>query len=334
MTDSLMRTISHRSRLAIACTLAATALSSCSDRPPTGVYGETTTLLQSVRSDFKALNLSPHETRKLTVSSYDGGGAPMSEPVTVKYTSSSLTRVTVDDDGTVHALANTEAPVSIIIAGTAGQVTQFDTVLVNVVDPPPAPAVKLGMYFDGDSTGLGAGGSNQLHGVLLTAAGDTIPDMLVVFNTRNRRVAWPNLYQRDTYVQGVAPGKTWIYGVATLGDQTFIDSVYVHVGWSAEAYIGWQANNRWGTGSLQVILQPGGVVWWYNWGSDTAPAVTFDDPSAAAPDTVGAESGNIPAFSGRTNARRFFTPGTYTWHSTDAKGNPQEGQVIVKANPE
>jgi hypothetical protein len=333
-TNMTIRLGSRRAQLAAGCLAAAAALAGCSDRPPTGVYGQTTALLQHVRSDFKALNLSPGDSRKLTVTAYDAGGAVMSEPVSVTFTSSSTTRVTVAADGTVNARAITEEPVSIIVAGTVGQVTQFDTVLVNVTDPPAAPAVKLTMYFDGDSTGLGAGGSNQLHGALLTAAGDTLPDMLVVFNTRDPRVALPSRYQRDTYVQGIAPGKTWLYGTATLGAQTFVDSIYVHVGWAAEAYMGWNYAGRWGYGSLQVVLQPGGVVWWYNWGSDLASAVTFDDPAAAEADTVGDPSGNIAAFSGGTNPRRFTKPGTYVWHSTDAKGNPQVGQVIVQANPQ
>lgn len=334
MNSTTTHTIARRSRLGLACLAAAATLASCSDRPPTGVYGETTTLLQKVRSDFKALNMSPGNTRKLTVVAYDAGGAVMSEPVALRYTSSSTTRVSVDDDGTVHAIATTEEPVSIIIAGTSGQVTQFDTMLVNVIDPPAAPAVRLAMHFDGDSTGLGAGGSNYMNGALLTAAGDTLPGMLVVYTTQDQRVAWPSRYQKDTYIQGVAPGKTWVYGTSTLGSETFTDSIYVHVGWAAEAYIGWNYTGRWGNGTLQLILQPGGVVSWYNWGSDTASEVIFDDPAAAAPDTVGGEGGNIPAFHGRNYLRRFLTPGTYTWHSTDAKGNPQEGQVIVKPNPE
>ena len=334
MNHDRRQSVQRRSGLVIACLAAVATLASCSDRPPTGVHGETTNLLQRVRADFKALNMSPGDSRKISVTAYDAGATPMTDPVALRYTSSSLTRVTVDSDGTVRALARTEEPVTVIIAGTVGQVTQFDTVLVNVVDPPTEQPTRLVMYFDGDSTGLGAGGSNFMNGALVTAAGDTVPDMLVVFTTKDKRVATPSRYQRWTWIQGVAPGKTWVYGTATLGSQTFSDSLYVHVGWAAEAYIGWNYAGRWGNGTLQVVVQPGGVVYWYNWNSEKASAVTFDDPSAAEAESEGGPSGNIPAFQGATNPRRFTKVGTYTWHSTDNKGNPQTGQVIVKPNPE
>jgi hypothetical protein len=334
MNYKTMQAALQRGGLVLTSLAAATVLSSCSDRPPTGVYGETTKLLQQVRADLKALNMSPGDSRKLAVTAYDAGASVMTDPVAVRYTSSSLTRVKVDDDGTVHALALTEEPVSVIIAGTVGQVTQFDTVFVNVLASPAAPPERLVMYFDGDSLGLGAGGSNFMNGALITAAGDTLWDMLVVFTTKDQRVAKPSRYQRWTWIQGVAPGKTWVYGTATLGNKTFSDSLYVHVGWAAEAYIGWNYAGRWGNGTLQVVVQPGGVVYWYNWNSDDASAVTFDDPSAAEAESPGGPSGNIAAFHGATNPRRFTKVGTYTWHSTDNKGNPQTGQVIVKPNPE
>jgi len=322
--------ISLRSLLYVAASAA--FVSGCSDRPPTGVYGETTTLLQRVRSDYKALNLSPGESKKLTVTSYDAGDAIMKDSVSIRYTSSSTKRVTVDADGTVHAIANSEEPVSIIIAGTQGQVTQFDTVFVNVIDAPAAPAAKLAIHFEGDSTGLGAGSGNQVYGSLITASGDTLQDLLVVFTTKDLRVATASRYQRDTYVYGIAPGQTWLYGTATIGAMTFTDSVQIHVGWAAEAYFGWNVS-RWGNGTLQTVLQPGGVVWWYNWGADMATGVTFEDPSAAKADTVGGPSGNILPFSGATNPRRFTKAGTYVWRTKDLDGNEQVGQIIVKENP-
>lgn len=334
MNNHTMQSVRHQGGRVIMCLAAATALASCSDRPPTAVFGESTTLLQQVRADYEALNMSPGDTRKITVTPYDAGGTVMKDPVTIKYTSSSLTRVTVDDDGTINARAITEEPVTVIIAGTVGPVTQFDTVVVNVIAPPAAAPARLAMHFDGDSTGLGAGGSNQLYGSLITAAGDTLPDVLAVFTTKDPRVAMASRYQKDTYVRGIAPGKTWVYGSATLGNETFTDSLYVHVGWAAEAYIGWNYTGRWGNGTLQVVLQPGGVVWFYNWSGDDASAITFDDPTAAEAESPGGPSGNIAAFHGATNPRRFTKVGTYTWHSTDNKGNPQTGQVIVKPNPE
>jgi hypothetical protein len=305
----------------------------CSDRPPTGVYGETTTLLQRVRSDFKALNMSPGDNRKLTPKSYDAGGSLTTEPVSLRYTSSSTKRVTVDADGTVHALAITEEPVSIIVAGTQGQVTQFDTVFVNVIAAPAAPATKLAMFFDGDSLGLGAGGSNELHGVLLTAAGDTLQNLLVVFSTKDDRIATPSRYQRRTWIQGITPGRTWVYGIATLGSSTFTDSLPIHVGWASEAYMGWTYEGRWGYSGLNLVLQPGGVVYFTNWNDQMSQDLVFDDPTAAEAEIPGGPSGNIPSFKFANNPRRFTKVGTYTWRSKDAKGNAQVGQVIVKANP-
>jgi hypothetical protein len=323
----------RRSSGLLACLAAGAFALGCADRPPTGVYGETTTLLQRVRSDFKALNLSPGDSRKLAPKFYNAGGSLTTDPVSLRYTSSSTKRVTVDDDGTVHALAITEEPVSIILAGTQGQITQFDTVFVNVIDAPPAPATKLAMFFDGDSLGLGAGGSNELHGALLTAAGDTLQEVLVVFTSKDDRIATPSRYQKRTWIQGVTPGQTWVYGVATMGSSTFIDSLPVHVGWAAEAYMSWTYQGRWGDAGLNLVLQPNGVVYFSNWNDQMSQDLVFDDPSVAEAVTPGDSSGNIPSFKFANNPRKFSKPGTYTWRSKDAKGNPQVGQVIVKPNP-
>lgn len=315
-------------------TAAAVALlSGCSDRPPTGVFGQSPSLLGAVRLNATAVNMTPGETLKLTAAAYNSAGEATTEPVTLRYTSASTKRVTVADDGTVIALALTEEPVNIIAAATQGQVTQFDTVLVNVVDPPVSPPVSFGMMLEGDSTRMGAGGQAHMLGWLLTAAGDTLPDLLIVYTTQDSRVIRVDRYQRDTYLAGVTPGKTWVYGSATLGSATFTDSVYVTVGWAAEAYIGWSYTGRWGSGTLQVLIQPGGVVWWYNWGGNVSKPVIFDDPSAAEAESPGGDSGNIPAFSGGTNPRRFTKVGTHIWHSTDTNGNEYVGQIIVKENP-
>jgi hypothetical protein len=331
---TIMSTLTRRTRSALACATAVVLVSGCSDRPPTGVFGETGDLLQDVRVETKALNMSPGDQWKLTPTVFDAANREISGPIALRYTSSSNTRVTVGDDGTIRALALTEEPVSIIVAATSGQVTQFDTVLVNVIDPPASAPVKLAMYFDGDSLGIGAGGSNFLNGTLVTAAGDTLQDVLVVFNTKDERVAKPSRYQRWTWIQGVAPGKTWVYGTATLGSQTFSDSLYIRVGWSAEGNIGWNYTGRWGSGTLQLVIQPNGLVWWYNWSADMASAITFDDPTKAESDGEGGASGNIPAFSGTRHARRFSSPGTYKWRTKDVKGNEQVGEIIVKPNPE
>lgn len=317
----------------LACLAIGAAALGCADRPPTGVYGQTTALLQRVRSDFKALNMSPGDNRKVTPKAYDAGGALTTDPVSLRYTSSSTKRVAVDADGTVHALAITEEPVSIIIAGTQGQITQFDTVFVNVIPAPSAPATRLAMFFDGDSLGLGAGGANELHGALLTAAGDTLQEMLVVFNTRDDRIATPSRYQKRTWIQGVTPGKTWVYGIATMGSSTFTDSLPIHVGWAAEAYMSWTYQGRWGDSGLNLVLQPNGVVYFSNWNDQLSQDLVFDDPTSAEAETPGGPSGNIPAFKFANNPRKFTKPGIYTWRSKDGKGNVQVGQVIVKPNP-
>lgn len=323
-------------------------LSGCSDRPPTAVFGQSPSLLGAVRLNATAVNMTPGETLKLTAATYNSAGEATTEPVTLlRYTSTSIKLVTVADDGTLTALALTPQPVSIIAAATQGQVTQFDTVFVHVVDPPVAPPVSFGMKLEGDSTRMGVSASPAYWGVsgsmaymmgwLLTAAGDTLPNLLFVYTTQDSRVIKTSRYQRNTYLQGVTPGKTWVYGSATLGSATFTDSVYVTVGWAAETYMAWNWNNtgRWGFGgTVQLVIQPGGVVWWENWGGGVSKPVIFDDPSAAEAESPGGDSGNIPAFSGSTNPRRRFTKvGTYTWHCTDAKGNDQVGQIIVKENP-
>jgi hypothetical protein len=330
---TIMRAIARRSRTVLPCVAAAALVQGCSDRPPTGVLGETTTLLQRVRADFKALNMSPGDSRKLTPVATDAGGAKLTNGVGLRYTSSSTKRVTVDADGTIHALAITEEPVSVIIAGTQDQVTQFDTVLVNVIDPPAAPATKFVMFFDGDSLGLGAGNSNYINGAVLTAAGDTLPNILVVFTTKDPRVATPNRYQRWTWIYGISPGQTWLYGTATVGATTFRDSLPIHVGWAGEAYMGWTYLSRWGYSGLNVVIQPKGIVYFSNWNDELSQPVIFDDPAAAEAASPGGDSGNIPAFKFANNPRMFSTPGTYTWRSKDGKGNAQVGQVIVKSNP-
>jgi hypothetical protein len=315
-------------------TAAVALLSGCSDRPPTAVFGQSPSLLGAVRLNATALNMTPGETLKLTAATYNSAGEATTEPVTLRYASGSIKRVTVADDGTVTALALTEEPVTITAAATQGQVTQFATVLVNVVDPPVAPPVSIGMMLEGDSTRMGVGSNVYIRGWLLTAAGDTLPNLLIAYTTQDSRVIRIFPFYRDTYLVGVSPGRTWVYGSATLGSATFTDSVYVTVGWAAKADIGWNYTGRWGYYStLQLVIQPGGVVWWSNWGSNVSTPVIFDDPSAAEADSPGGDSGNIPAFSGGTKPRRFTKVGTHTWHSTDAKGNDQVGQIIVKENP-
>lgn len=305
-------------------------LSGCSERPPTAVFGQSPSLLGAVRLNATALNMSPGETLKLTAAAYNSAGEATTEPLTLRYTSASTKRVTVADDGTVTALALTEEPVNIIAAATQGQVTQFDTVLVNVVDPPVSPPVSFGMMLEGNSTRIGVNDFLYMMGWLLTAAGDTLPNLLIGYTIQDSRVIKDYRFQRDTYVQALTPGKTWVYGSVTLGSATFTDSVYVTVGWRTYAYIGW-GDLGWSNYQLQLVIQPGGVVWWRTYGNVSKPVI-FDDPSAAEADSLGGDSGNIPAFNGNTQ-RRFTKVGTHTWHSTDAKGNDQVGQIIVKENP-
>ncbi len=328
---SLTTSMTRLRMIALACVAAAGA-TACSDRPPAGVYSDPDPLLGSVHASAHAVNLVAGGTLQLTSNAFNLGGAPVTDLDSLTYTSSSTSRVTVSPTGLVTAIDVTEDPVIVLVTAAKNRVSQVDTVLVNVLPPVTAPPVRFAVGLYGDSLRIAVNNGNQVLGSLITAANDTIPNVLISVSTKDPNIASANRYVRDWYLNGYAPGKTTVYVSTTLSGVTYTDSLQVIVGWATDAYEGFNSG-MWSTLYLQNVIQTGGAMHWYNYNSDLSPAVIFDDPSTALPDTVGAPSGNIDPFSGMSVARRFNAPGTYTWHSTLSDGTVQHGSIIVRTNP-
>jgi len=158
----------------------------------------------------------------------------------------------------------------------------------------------------------------------VTPAGDTLWDIPVGYTTSNSK-AKINIYGTTPYFSSSAFGSISVYGSASIYGTTYSDSLTYTITYPNEAYFVWDGNgNDWYyPPSLQVVLKPGGHVYWSNfWGTNSTP-ITFDDPSLASAYQDG-DSGNIPAFQGQLIYRQFNTPGTIKWHS----GN-QTGTIIV-----
>ena len=313
----------RRSALLVAASLAAAA---CDQRPPTGVSGNVDALVSKIHIDQRSTTIAVGDTVRLTSASTTLGGTVTPNPANVTYRSISPTQISVTSDGLVTALTPTpDGAVGVVATLISDSATVADTVKV-FSTASRETIVKFGLLIDDyDGTTIGVGYSTDLLGYAVTTAGDTITGFPIAYTTSSPK-AQVNIYGDYGYFSSNDFGRVVVYGAATLYGATYQDSVAYTITYADEANVGWNTGIWNYPPSLQVVLKPGGHVWWYNWGSETSNAVTFDDPSKAtayADDSEGG-SGNIPAFSGTRKARQFNTPGTYTWTS-----GTQKGKVIV-----
>lgn len=277
---------------------------------------------------MNAINLTLGDTIRLRPTVREVNGEIVADPIGIRFTSSTPSRVSIDSAGLIRAEALTESPVAIVTAISKDFVTVTDTTLVYVRSQAIA-AQRFVFSIEDDSTGFGVGYTPDYEAYIITPANDTIDDIIVRLTSSNSNILFINRINNSSYINTRSLGTARLYASTTVGRQTFTDSLDLTIGYAAEGQFGW--NGRWYWPEvLQVVIQPGGTVWFFNWGGPTSGPITFNNPAAAlaSPWDANGGSGNIPAFMGTRHGRRFVTPGTYTW-----TGNGQTGTIIVRANP-
>jgi len=299
--------------------------------------------------NYKAVNLSldpPYDTLRLVVvpRRYDGGAfsPPSDVPVTTTYLVDDSSKVSVTNDGLLHA-RSPGSRIAVIISQQIGNVTHADTTLVNIfANPDTQPLSRFSVRLV-DSTKRAQFGVYSYPITALDYAGAPVTGLVTYTTTADTTIAapfgdrWGPVFRPKTIAQTLVTATTWRFG--RVYTDTFTLSVTRKL---SGAFTVLDTVVR-GVHSLRMrpgrdTVGPGGDITWIN--ATTAPFdVIFDDPTnvVASPKNRPAyrlDTGNIlgvPSDTslhiGTSRLRRIVVPGTYPFHIVP--GNVQGTLVIT-----
>lgn len=369
-----MRPFIRKFKLAAVAVLLLVGSNACNELDPVGTFDPITDPSQiflSLTLNHKAINLStvePGNQVQLVATPRNALGEPLSGLPPVTFTSSDTTRVHVTADGlvTARAAGNNLRIIAEIV--TPDNIRRVDTATVNVIgtaprqlatftiqpEPPAEPvwAIEPALWGGPGRTILNLAGLNLSNALRLRALDqDNLPvtGLQVFYQSLDPEVAL--IRNPSGTVVAYRPGQvkvtvsTFAYGVALADTVTFTMLLPRVHGVRLEP----QPDSTLRLSADNVIVRPGGYVFWFNQSLATPISITFDEPAAASevPELCAwygeplCGSGNIAEFNGETSitvprmpiagrARRFDTPGTYTYHTS----NGLAGSVTVATEEE
>ena len=364
-----MRILSRNFKPAALAILLVAGSNACNELDPADTFEPITDPSQiflSLTLNHKAINLStvePWNQVQLVATPRNAVGEPLAGLPPVTFRSSDTTRVHVTEDGLVTARAAGTNLTIVAEILTSENIRRVDTARVNVIataprqlatftiqpEPPAEPiwALEPALWGAPGRTILTMAGLNLSNALKLRALDqDDLPvtGLQVFYQSLDpdvaivRSPAGSIAPHRPGQVRVVA--STFAYGVALADTVTFTMLLPRVHGVRFDP----QPDSTLRLSAQNVIIRPGGYVFWFNQSLATPVSITFDDPSAASevPELCArygeplCGGGNIAAFNGATSAtvpplplagraRRFDTPGTYTYHTS----NGLTGSVTV-----
>lgn len=296
--------------------------------------------------EYGAINLAmiaPYDTLQLVVVPRNAAGVPLSN-ISEKATFQVLDirRLNVDSSGLLRALG-VGNHLKIVGKMTIGNVTHFDTTVVNVVadvpteafarlsiQPIPPDSAKWSSNIQGGKA-LVPQFIDRNHLPLKATTGAYISGLVVKYWTAdNSRISIT-----DPYVGWLDVGRS---GSATIYAETFAfgvasrDSVLYTIGWPSDRIV-WLREKRGITwlDPVEVTVRVGGFVFWFTpQTNNNTVTIIFDDSTKVLPGYIGEDGGNIESILPGTLftvSRQFVEPGIYTYRD---KAGHFIGRVIVR----
>jgi len=302
--------------------MAVGAVAACTDRTPTATDKNPTALPVTLSLSPHGLTMAKNDTLTLTPTVKALDGSVIQDLSGITYVSLAPKVVTVSENGLLTAIDTSSDPVKVAAKLQRDFSTVVDTVQLIVTPTRLAPLTFVMQIDTLDGTTFGIGYSTDILPVATTPAGDTVYP-IATYTTSDPK-AKVNVYGSYGYFSSNTFGAVKAYATANIYGTTYTDSVTYHITYPSEAYVGWGGSSWYYPPALQVVLKPGGHVYWYNYFSDNSTDIVFDDPSKASA-YQGGDSGNIPGFHGMSVYRQFNTPGTIKWTS-----GGQTGTIIVQ----
>jgi plastocyanin len=312
-------------RLSIVSVLAvvATLMSACGSDAPVipKLVTDPAALYTSLTLNHRAVILStvaPYDTIRLDVVPLDAAGQSLQDvagalgPVT--YSSPSPSKVQVDSDGLVHALAPA-SQLQVVATLRIGNVSHRDYVYITVTNQATPPTMATFSIHpvspDSAKTGISPYGSKTLSVRALDEHNDPIPGVFASFTSTNPAVATVDAHSGS--VRGLVRDTTTLVATTTVYGVTKIDSLPFVIGFPI-------------TGTVNINLAPynfsptsdtigvGGRVTWANHSTKQSVDVVFDDPSHVSGGNIAPMVAMYP-WSPASAARTFTAAGVYTYHS-------------------
>lgn len=327
-----------RHRRAVAVLLCTAAVSGCgADYASAAAPVDRSQLLASVVLDHHAIVIStaaPWNTIHLAATPTNPDGVPLAGLAGATYSLSDSGSVTITPNGQLTALAPSSG-VRVVASISDGNVTRTDSAFVYVTDTPAPPTLATFSIqpLPGDSAKMAPADPFGLYGqkqmvVQATAEGGAPIDALpAYFTTSDQSVA--TVDPAAGLVFAIRPGTVVIHASTTAYGVSMTDSLVLTV---IPPLIGGVALvERTPVGSTtpvlafdpdRIVVSVGATVLFANNSIRESTGIVFDDPANVAESPLlPTGAGDIPPFHADENGsglvtRAFFTPGTYTFHST------------------
>jgi len=275
-------------------------LAACGNEPPSVAPIAVDKVVAKVWTTERGITMAVGDSYQLHASAIGLNG--QSIPVDTgtagfQFSTADTSYIHIASDGTIQAIKETDAfsPARVVVSLRAGGANRADSIYVVVTATRQQVAAVNIHPAPGDSTRAAVYSAIFLTPSALDSSGNAVPGIYVaVWSNPEQVLIDPFYYLMFTFV----PGKQWVYASATAYGQTYRDSVQYEFLYpaSSDLYIGPAVS---GTGialspaveGRAVIVQPCGVVTWYNNTSDALDLV-FDDPSKTGVCTPGDATGN------------------------------------------